>query len=430
VGNCGRSLRRSSRRSTHTVIMDSPLIVLFAYHYPPDNAIGAMRPARFVKYLSRLGYRCLIVTAAGQGQNGPPEAIHVPDRFATSTGAWLSSNLDRAVRKLLVPGALGTSWSLHAVNAARKALAAVSSPQITIISSFPPLGPHLAAWRMSRQTGFPWIADFRDPIVAPGLEELIHPFQLRFEQWLERRVLAAAEIVIANTDSAAAAWSQCQPALSGKIHTIWNGFDPENRVTALPIPLRSYKLLSHAGELYHGRTVAPLLKSIDRLVTSEQLAPRKIRVQLVGPAGEDSLPPPDVITRGRQAQWLELKTESIPQAEARQLTRSSDALLLVQPHTQVQVPGKLFEYLQIGRPILAFVLPGSPIERILERSGVPYRCVYPGTPPEAFDATVLSFFSLPSSAVQANSWFEQNFSAGEQTQVLHTLIQSLHSQRA
>ena len=66
--------------------MSKHLIVLFAYHYPPENAIGGMRPARFVKYLSQMGYDCLVFTAAEQPRDGDPCTISIPDPFAAPAG--------------------------------------------------------------------------------------------------------------------------------------------------------------------------------------------------------------------------------------------------------------------------------------------------------------------------------------------------------
>jgi hypothetical protein len=132
------------------------------------------------------------------------------------------------------------------------------------------------------------------------------------------------------------------------------------------------------------------------------------------------------LDHARSEGWLELVSERIPQREALQIARSSDGLLLLQPQSATQVPGKLFEYLQIGRPILALVPPDSPSERLLQRSGVPYRCVYHGSTPEATDDAVAGFFDLPSMAVAPNVWFEEQFNAESQTRTFHSLIQSLH----
>jgi hypothetical protein len=57
---------------------------------------------------------------------------------------------------------------------------------------------------------------------------------------------------------------------------------------------------------------------------------------------------------------------------------------------------------------------------------VPYRCVYPGSTPEAMDDTVTGFFDLPSTAVAPSPWFEEQFNAEHQTQTLDAIIRSLH----
>ena len=76
-------------------------------------------------------------------------------------------------------------------------------------------------------------------------------------------------------------------------------------------------------------------------------------------------------------------------------------------------------------PILAFIQPDSPSERLLAQSGVPYRCVYTGSTPEAIDEVVAEIFSLPCTAVAANSWFEEHFNAENQTRILDIIIRSL-----
>ena len=111
------------------------------------------------------------------------------------------------------------------------------------------------------------------------------------------------------------------------------------------------------------------------------------------------------------------------------MAQESDGLLLVQPHTAVLIPGKLFEYLRLRRPILAFILPDTPIERILKQSGVTYRCVYAGDSFQELDDAVESFFNRKEEGSEANTWFEENFNAKKQTQALDALIRSMHERK-
>jgi hypothetical protein len=149
-------------------------------------------------------------------------------------------------------------------------------------------------------------------------------------------------------------------------------------------------------------------------------------VQLIGPAVPHALPSKQFLDHARSQGWLKIRTEHIPKAEALQIVRSSGKLLLLQPASATQVPGKLFEYLQIGRPILAFIQRDSPCERLLEQSGVTHRCVYPGSTPDVIDEIVAEFFGLPSTAIPANPWFEENFNAEYQARQLDNIIRSLH----
>ncbi len=144
--------------------MTDHLVLIFAYHYPPEDVIGAARPFRFAKYLSKLGYTCRIFTAAEQIGRSDPDTEYVPDPFITYSRRSLSWQLERAVRKLFLPGEMGMHWSYHASLAARTYMKTHPAACVTLFSTFPPLGPPLAAWQLARSKNLPWIADFRDPI--------------------------------------------------------------------------------------------------------------------------------------------------------------------------------------------------------------------------------------------------------------------------
>jgi hypothetical protein len=258
-------------------------------------------------------------------------------------------------------------------------------------------------------------------------DEHITTLQRWVIRWLERTVVRRASAVIANTDAAQVRWQEKYPSFYDKFHLLWNGFDPEERIQPLPIPSRNFRVLAHVGELYNGRNTAPILESIARLIAAKRLPKESVHVRLIGPAQADCLPSPEFIHRGESEGWLDLVTKQIPRYQARQVAQTSNGLLLLQPQSAVQVPGKLFEYVQIGRPILAFIQRNSPVEQLLERSGVPYRCVYPDCNPESMDNIVADFFDLPSTEVTPSSWFEEQFNAEHQTQMLDALIQYLQN---
>ena len=84
--------------------MTERLVLIFAYHFPPENASGGARPYRFFKYLSRLGYNCRVFTASDQTGRSDPNIEFVPDPFLTHPRRNLSWQLERAVRKVVFAG--------------------------------------------------------------------------------------------------------------------------------------------------------------------------------------------------------------------------------------------------------------------------------------------------------------------------------------
>jgi glycosyltransferase involved in cell wall biosynthesis len=400
-------------------------LLVFAYYFPPQNESGSQRPFRFVKHLARRGYLAHVVTRDSDGGPSPWQHV-IPTYNHDARHGWpgLACASIRWLERIL-PYRDQLPWMPHAVAAARRVLA--QYPVSAIFSTSPPPGAHVAAWRIKRQFRIPWIADFRDPIWG-------NPF--RSETWggaydslLERLIVSQADIVITNTDSSAELLRRRYPRLAQKIHLIWNGFDPEEVIGPEPIPARGYKVLLHAGSIYGGRHPGALLASLKRLNRSGLIAPGQLRVRLVGPI-EAGLPwltgvnLPALIADG----WVECTDRQIPQQEARCEMAQSDYLLLLDLNelgAGLQVPAKLFEYIRIGRPILAFTAGGSPVERILSGAGVPHVCVHEGCSPAEVDAKVADFLSLPSASTSPSPWFHQCFDATVQVEMLCALLRSL-----
>lgn len=397
-------------------------VLIIAYHFPPENSVGGLRPFRFFKYLQRQGFQCHVITAAPTAAD-PALAEHttsIPDPFSSRNGTF-GWHTERAIRRLLIPGVVGVQWSGLAYAAGAKFIQAHRGERVTIFSTWPPLGTHLAAWRLKRRFGLPWIADYRDPLARPR-SPVYGPRAIWSFSALERAFMRRADVAIANTDSAEQMWRSKYPQWATKFHLLWNGFDPESRIGPLPIPERPFRVFSHVGELYEDRTIAPILESVSRLVANGRIDPATVRVHQVGPAAAACLPDSALIREGQEKGWLQIVPHQIPKPEAVRLAQTADGLMIVLPHSTLQVPAKVFEYLQIGRPLLAFVPPDSPVERILKNAGVRFRAIYTGTASGEFDDAMLDFFSFPNEPTPANQWFEDTFNAESQTASLARLI--------
>lgn len=400
-------------------------VLIFAYHYPPENVIGAARPYRFAKYLERLGYQCHVITAADTSRCPDLKATHVPDPFGVGMRKGIGSAIERSVRRLLFPGAIGTQWAYHAYRAGLAYVRQFAGDRITIVTTFPPLGVNFAGYLLAREAERPWIADFRDPVSnSPVLAGLGRHTRGAYA-WLEAKVVRTADATIANTDICRDYLQQRYPDAAHKIHLLWNGIDPGQRITPLPIPDRGFKVFTHAGELYHGRTSVPLLESVHRLVTSRRVCPKSIRFDLIGPVEANCLPSPEFVATAEAAGWLALTPRQVPKADALRAAQTSDGLVVLQPQSTVQLPGKVFDYVQIGRPLLAVLPEGSVVERVLKQAGIPHRCALVTMSPERFDDVVFEYLQLPSEATSASPWFEETFNAVEQARYLASVIEQV-----
>lgn len=400
-------------------------VLIIAYAFPPQRIVGALRPYRFARYLPEFGFSTQVITASSPGQTPAPVGVHHVPHFVGDRSRWWRRALIRAnaiAHTLVYAGGADQCWS-WALSAYRAAESLIAQQPIThVLSTFPPLATHLAALLLKRRhPHLRWAADFRDPLSA-------NPFATslaaKWDRKLEPMICRAADLIIANTDAAADCLRRLYPGLAPKITHLWNGFDPEDELAPLPIPRRDYKVLAHIGDIYGGRNPHLLLASLERLMQSGRLDPAKIRLQQVGFLDTGSIPDHKLFERMTERGVLILMPRQ-PQAAAHRIMAESDGLLLIDWAGGLQVPYKLYQYLRIGRPILALTAPQNPAHRILENSGVPCVCLYEQDTAEQVDAKVLRFFNLPSEPRRASDWFFEEFDGRRQAGRLAGMLENL-----
>ncbi len=410
-----------------------PHVIILAYYFPPSSEIGGRRPARFYKWLQRLGYQCHIVTATPQGGGCPANISVVPDELFDlwekgsgkrhSFQAWF----ELLVRHLMFPGHLGIVWSRRAAAQCQKIIDAHPGEKFVLFASYPPLGALLAGMRLRRRAGIKWIADFRDPLCAlmlPG-----EPAYVRF--WsaaLEKSVFRSASAVIANTEPSAAFWRKRFPHAQQKLHVLHNGYDSEDCLHPRPIPPRDHKQVLHAGTFYHGRTPNLVLEAMARLRRQNAPEAGAAKFLLLGTTSEFAGADQDLYDAAQRDGWLELR-ELVPRSEAEVIIEEADALVVFQGHSGVQVPGKVYEYICVGRPVLGLLLRPSPVEPILQQCGIAHVCVYTDDPPEVVDRKLLEFLRLPNTPTPINEWFQANFNSKFQTENLASIIDMIAAEQ-
>ena len=188
--------------------------------------------------------------------------------------------------------------------------------------------------------------------------------------------------------------------------------------------LRPYRVYRHVGAIYGDRYPDLLLNSLPRLIDSRQIDDSALRIEMIGSCDAPTT------SAARQASWFRCDGVEVPKAEADRLAAESDGLILLdvtKSKARLQLPAKIFDYVRIGRPVLACTLPASPADRVLSRSGIPYVCLYPQDTPDETDRKVLKYLSLPPDSTVPSEWFQSSFNAVAQAQKLATLIENVRS---
>ena len=404
------------------------LVLMIAFPYPPCQEPGAVRPVTFAKYLRRSGYNVKVVTAFNDGSRD--EVVYVPNRQSVPTRRTVRGLSEMVLRKFFFPSDEAMLWTADAVRAAEPLLR--MHRRAAVFSTFPPLNSHLVGWRLKRRFGVGWVADFRDPMVGSPGRRLTNS-KLRYgavptsiDRTIQPGMFRDADAIVANTDAVLERWQREYPAYRNKLFHIANGFDPEEMSTAAPIPPRPRRVMAHVGSIYTGRHPVPVLHSLERLIRNGRLDPANILVHLIGAIDWTLVPDHEIFRRLGDLGCIRAPGTAMPRTEAQQIMREADYLLLLDVVTSdagQQIPSKIFEYIPIGRPILATTTRNSPVDRLLARAGIPYACVYPDSASEETDTAVMRILLTPTDApTPASEWFLETYDGVRRTQALAELI--------
>ncbi len=229
-----------------------------------------------------------------------------------------------------------------------------------LYTSGPPHSCHLVGWALQKFFGLPWVADFRDPWTRQGWidEATKKTWHHRWKMKLEHRVIASANRVILNTNEMRDEFSAFYSGIpSDKFIAIYNGFNPEDVLESSKVSKNEKGFsVTHVGSFYKKRTPLEFLRALSALIDEKKIAPDQINIRLIGRCDIDS------VQEEIDALGLTSCVELIPwvtHEESLRAIASSDLLLLIQPGTSLQIPGKIFEYIMLKKNILALADDGA-----------------------------------------------------------------------
>ncbi|HEY9225605.1 MAG TPA: hypothetical protein VIP11_03085 [Gemmatimonadaceae bacterium] len=382
-----------------------PRVIVVAYHYPPDPAVGSLRARNVAQALAAAGHEVFVVSVArpdapAEASDGPVRVVRVTPwpsvrevigrakkavsrkkapkqtdsverkQAAASGQAWRSPTKVSTIKRWL--GAV--MWlpdDMHGfiVPAARSAANLMRGDGNDLLyTTAPPFSDLLVGLAALRHRAFRWILEYRDP----WTDNIHKPWFVRakgtdaLERWAERKCIERADGVVPVAGIFADILvGRFGTALSNKMLLVRNGIPSAARPT--PSDPNRFRIV-YAGSFYIRRDPRPFFNALSKINARGGLA-RKLDVRLVGDCryfeGEPLAPQieqlglTDVVTF---VDWL-------PHKESVQLMASADLLLLLAQDQPYSIPNKVYEYLGSEKRILAVVDEEGETARLLREVG-------------------------------------------------------------
>lgn len=370
-------------------------VLIITYYWPPNGGAGVQRWLKMAKYLPANGWQPVVYTPEDPEVITPDAALvkEVPTeaevirRPITEPYAWYKRLTGRKAEEKVHLGFLKedkhTSWREDLAvwvrgNAfipdarvwwVRPSVRFLTQylrahPVDAIVSTGPPHSMHLIALALKRR--YPqvrWIADWRDPWTNIDFYR-----DLKLTAWadlkhhrLEREVVTAADVNVAVGWTMAA---ELDAIGSRRTEVITNGADPADLPTP-PEPVDDTYSLVHVGSMNASRDVPQVWQALAELCMRDAFFRERLRIRFVGPVDQGVLA--SLAAAGLQDRVERLGSVGHDRA-MREMQRARVLLLSVNdtPNAKGVLTSKVFEYLAVGRPILAVGPSDGDVARVLD----------------------------------------------------------------
>ncbi|MBN1821378.1 MAG: glycosyltransferase family 4 protein [Prolixibacteraceae bacterium] len=377
-------------------------VLIITYYWPPSGGGGVMRWLKMSKYLPELDWRPIIYTPENPDASvvdeslsdeihSETEIIKTPiwepyevfrkltgkkkgEKFKAgyiseaSSGDW-KNKLSVFIRgNFLIPDPR-KFWIKPSIKYLKKYLK--ENPVDLIVSTGPPHSMHLIALGLKKKFKITWIADFRDPWTDIDFYN-----KLRLTGWADKKHRKLELKVLKKADRVVTVSPHCAKDLSKipgkKVDIIHNGFDPED-FKEIPAPSGNKFAITHFGAFNRDRNPAMLWKALGLLVEKNKEFKEKLCIQLIGQTDDSIIQ--EIENKGLKVNLLQI--DHLPHKKGLEELAKSQVLLLPindAPNAQGILPGKMYEYMALRRPILAIGPTNSDFAEILRetKSGIAF----------------------------------------------------------
>ena len=351
--------------------MPNTKVLIIANQFPPMGGSGVQRSLKFVKHLRAFGYEPVVFTRETKRCRLLDESLlaDVPAGVEIiRTAAWdltewpsvLSLPGKFTARKLLIPD----GDRLWARFSQKKALEVIDKSGIELIyTTSAPYSDHLLGLHIKRmRPRVKWVADFRDEWTNNPytLDNPHGAYRTRKEKAMEAAVLRKADWLVTNTPVMRANFLRIHGLDGSNFDWIPNGYDEEDFAGLDTAPPANDKFtLTYTGLLYGRRKPDTFFEAAGRLVRTGEIPADRLDIRLIGNYNTEKLT--KTIARYGLTGCVRL-LPYMPHKDCLKELLASDALLLLEGSgrgADAFFTGKVFEYMNTGRPVLAVLPEGA-----------------------------------------------------------------------
>ena len=364
-------------------------VLLITYYWPPSGGSGVQRWLNFAKYLSDFGIALTVYTVSNPNYAIEDFSLKVPKKIEViRQPIWepyrIASLFSGKNTKETSAGFLDQSPSLkgkvlnyiranYFIPDARKFWIKPSVKFLnkyltnkgidTIITSGPPHSLHLIGLKLQANLKVKWIADFRDPWTQIDYFHKLpfNKFALKKHYKLEKEVASNADAILVVGKTMQAYYAK----FNNNVPIISNGFDTV--INQKNVILDKKFSLTHIGLLNADRNSEMFWKVVKELMDENADFKIDILIKLIG----------NVATEVKQS-ILKYKLNNVvklidylPHNRVINYQRKTQILLLFVnrvPSAKGILTGKIFEYLQAKRPILAIGPKDGDLEEVIRKT--------------------------------------------------------------
>ena len=352
--------------------MSNKSVLLIAYHYPPFGQTSSRRSGCMAKYLPYFGWKPIVLTRKWTSTNGPydstivksiPHDVVVHEVDCDTLSRTAVGRFNKRFNKTCFPHL----DPIEFFRETRKSLPdLIAKHNIQVVwATFPSLCNLSLADQVSKNTGIPWVADFRDVYqFVDGLGAvLMHQIRL-FHQ---KRMLRSASAIIAVSDGFA---ETLRRRNNREVIVIPNGFDPDVVVPEKTLRFPKFELV-YTGGINLGRPdFTPFLDALHYLCSCGKIDSDDVAVTFYGSGNEKRF---KTLLRHPFLHAIR-NCGGVSRDESLENQRAALILLQTTAPGTGWMTSKIYEYLVARRPIMAFPRDGDHIEKLLIETNAGVSC--------------------------------------------------------